>query len=251
VAAYGIANQVNTQLKAFSNAMIQAIQPQIIKNESSGDRWRMIKLSIISSKFSFFIFSIIALPLYFQLEFILQIWLKEVPSSTVIFCKLILILTLLQQLRAGITISSHAIGNIRKYQLYSATPQLFALPFGYLILYMGNPAYFILIVVVLIEIITIALNIIFFKTSTGYSMMEYLNKVILKCIFSLLPVFLAIFIIDNFLLAETNPVLRFFIITPLSVLLYCSAIFFLGLSVFEKDKILKLALKLKRFKKTS
>ena len=53
-AAYGIANQVGSQLQFFSRTMLRALNPQIMKSEGAGDRERMLRLSMMASKFGFF-----------------------------------------------------------------------------------------------------------------------------------------------------------------------------------------------------
>ena len=46
-AAYGIANQVNSQLSFFSSTIVTATRPQIVKSEGMGNRQRMLQISTI------------------------------------------------------------------------------------------------------------------------------------------------------------------------------------------------------------
>lgn len=237
--AYGIANQVNSQLRLFSEAMMQAIQPQMVKNEGGGDRPRVLMLAIISSRFSFFIFTIIALPIFLELEFIIDLWLVEVPESTITFCRLIILLTLIQQLRSGITIATHAIGKIKEYQFFNAPVQLLSLPFGYFLLYLGYPAYSIILAVIFIETIIVFLNIIFFKKMTDYNIFLYIKSVLISCILSLSVSLLLLFFIKNYVFSDFQTGLRVIFVVILSLIIYPATIYFLSLSTKEKSKLKK------------
>ena len=236
-AAYGVANQVNSQLRLFSEAMLQAIQPQMVKNEGGGDRARVLKLSIASSKFSFIIFSLLALPVFLELEFIINLWLIEVPDSTIVFCRLMILLTFIQQFRSGITVASHAIGKIKEYQLFNAPVQLLSLPLGYMFLFLGYSAYFILIAVLIIESIAVFLNILFFKKLTRFSPWQYVKDVIIINSISFLISFALIYLFNFSLKTLLPEYMRILIIFPVSILFYAMVIYFLSLKKEERQKV--------------
>ncbi|WP_298881821.1 hypothetical protein [uncultured Polaribacter sp.] len=233
-AAYGVANQVNSQLRMFSSAMLQAMNPHMVKTEGRGDRNKLIKLSLITSKFSFYLFSIFALPLYLEMEFIIGLWLVKVPEFTILFCKLMIILTIVQQYRTGITMATHAIGNIKEYQLLNSPIQLLSLPIGYLILKMGYPAYSILVIVIIIEIITLFINVFFFKKLTGHSKWRYSVDVIFKSLICLLFSYALGFYFQNYLMQEVNGFVRFLTISLTTVLTFLSAIYLVSFNENEK-----------------
>jgi Na+-driven multidrug efflux pump len=243
-AAYGIANQVNSQLKMFSSAMLQAMNPHMVKIEGSGDRDKLIRLSLITSKFSFYLFSLFALPLYLEMEFIIGLWLVNVPESTILFCKLMILLTIIQQYRTGITMATHAIGNIKEYQLLNSPIQLLSLPIGYLVLKMGYPAYYILVVVIIIEIITLITNIFFFKKSTGYSKWKYSIDVIFKSSICLIFSFILSFFIKKYLMEDFNKLLRLLVLTATSMVTFLVTIYFVSFKENEKLIFLKLSKKI-------
>jgi O-antigen/teichoic acid export membrane protein len=236
IAAYGIANQVNSQLRLFTESMIQSLQPQIVKSEGSGDRERMIKLSLIASKFSFYLFSFLALPLYINLEYILNLWLVKVPEGTFYFLKLIIILSVIQQFRTGILIATHSIGKIKEYQLFNAPVQLLSLPLGYLFLYLGYPFYSIILATIFIEIIIVFLNIFFFKKLTAYPPLDYVKNILLNGTLILLITYFTGYYVGTSLPLEL-PFLKLIITTVLCTLLFSYLIYCWSLNEFEKNKI--------------
>lgn len=52
-AAISIASQVISQLQAFSNNMIKAVNPVIVKSEGENNRENMLQVSMYSCKYSF------------------------------------------------------------------------------------------------------------------------------------------------------------------------------------------------------
>ena len=111
-AAYGIATQLNGQLMAFSNNMHKAVIPVITKSEGSGQREVMIYRSTVASKYSYLILAVLAIPFMLEMDFILKVWLKEIPQWTVMFAQLVLIQSLIGLLTSTYVVSLEAEGNI-------------------------------------------------------------------------------------------------------------------------------------------
>lgn len=179
-AAYGIANQVNGLLNSFSQNMLKALTPQIIKSEGSNDRNRMLRLSTLACSISYLLFAFFAVPLIIEMPYILQIWLKTIPDNTIIFCQLILILTLIQQLTIGLMSAIQSIGIIKNYQIVVGTLLIFNLPFAYLLIKLGFPAYFVLISSIVLEVIALFSRIWFAHNLAGLDVNIFLRKTLLK-----------------------------------------------------------------------
>jgi len=236
-AAYGIANQVNGQLMFFSSTMLSAIRPQIMKSEGSGERERMIRLALIANKFSFFLFTFFALPLFFEMPFILELWLKNVPAHTVEFCRAIIVLTLLIQLNTGLMTAVQAIGKIKVYQMVAGSIQLLTLPVGYVFLKLGYPPYSILVVSIVLEISSTIFRVYYFHHLTGYSIRAYLKEVIVNSLSSLLPVVMLIYFIRDLF---SNHWVELFMVCLISSMSYLLCIYLMGLTKGDKVFMSKL-----------
>ena len=185
------------------------------------------------------------MPIFLELDFIISLWLIDVPDSTVVFCKLIILLTIIQQLRSGVTIATHAIGKIKEYQFFNAPVQLLSLPFGYLFLFLGYPAYSIILAVISIETIVVFLNILFFKKLTNFSPLLYIREVVVNCLFSLGVSYLVLFSLKKYLFVSLDPEFRVLCMVILSMLVYPSIIYFFSLKDNERKKIKNLLIQLK------
>lgn len=230
-AAYGIANQVATQLNFFSATLLRALNPQIMKSEGANDRARMLRLAMMASKFGFFLLAIIAIPACFEMKTILQIWLKNVPPNTVIFCQLILIATLFNQLTIGLQSAAQAIGTIKYYQIVVGSVLLLNLPIAYMLLAFKYPAYSVIISYAGIELIAGTLRLYFVKHLGGLSIRLYLTRVIGR---EVVPT--AITIVSAFLLTKCiHHPYRFLISVPVNGLIFILSIYFFGLCKDEKE----------------
>lgn len=126
-AAYGIAQQVNGAVAFISVSILNAINPQIMKAEGAGDRERMVTLAEKESKYAFLLLSLVAIPLIFEMDTILHLWLTEVPPYAVGFCQLMLLAAVCDQLSVGLTSANQAIGQIKTYTLVFYTFKLVTL----------------------------------------------------------------------------------------------------------------------------
>ena len=95
-AAMGIANQVQSAVYSFVGNFQTAFNPQIVKSYASGDRGYFIDLIMRTSKYSYYLLYVISLPLYLCCEEVLALWLGEVPTYTVSFCRWMILFSLLE-----------------------------------------------------------------------------------------------------------------------------------------------------------
>ena len=96
VAARAISLQVNMAANQFVTNFRQAANPQIVKKYASGDYEGSKKLLLQSTKFSFFMMLMIALPVCVLAKPLLTLWLGLVPDYTVSFLQLVVIQSLFQ-----------------------------------------------------------------------------------------------------------------------------------------------------------
>lgn len=90
-AARGIAVQVEGLVKQFANNIQTAINPQILKNYATGELNRMYSLIMASSRYCFYFMFIFSLPIFIETDFLLTLWLGNVPDHTTSFIRIILL----------------------------------------------------------------------------------------------------------------------------------------------------------------
>ena len=116
-AAQGIAMRVNTSVYSFVANFMQASNPQITKNYAAGNLDEMHTLIIRSGKFGFFILLIVLLPLCVDINYVLGLWLSDVPAHTANFIVLVLLYSLVDCWVNPLCTGVLAQGNIKSYEI--------------------------------------------------------------------------------------------------------------------------------------
>jgi O-antigen/teichoic acid export membrane protein len=233
-ASFGVANQLSSMVKMFASGLGQAVVPQITKNYSAGDHKRSSQLVILASKFSFFLMAIPILPILLEADFILDVWLTEVPQYTSIFVKAMLIRSIIGTSQYGIVHLVNASGNIKLFKILSSGIMLLSLPLAYLAFRLGYPPYTISYIYILSAIVTFVTNQILLKTILNYDSIEFLTKstvkILLVCSLQI-PFFIAIRVF--------NPgFVRFLTFSLLSELVLFGSIYFIGMNRQERQSII-------------
>lgn len=133
-AARGIAAQVNNAVNNFSTNFFVAVRPQIVKRFAAQDHESMKKLIFSSSRFSVYLLWIISAPLIIRADYILHLWLKDVPEFATVFVQWILIYSLVNSLNNPVWTAVMATGQLKKVVLVGSNLFLLAFPANYLAL---------------------------------------------------------------------------------------------------------------------
>lgn len=230
-AAYGIANQVNSQITFFSDTVIKALRPQITISEGKGDRERMLRLANIASKIPFIMLLMVAMPIICETDLVLQFWLGKVPQYSKEMVQLTLMITLTALMTKGTQIAVEAVGNIKWLQILVGGLHFFAIPLGYLALLCGIPPYLALTCILFEEIIGSILRILVTHKVTGLKVRDFMSNVIFRNL-SLLALLLGAGFICTSLFA--SGIIRFVITACCSVVLCISLGYLIGLTSSER-----------------
>lgn len=78
-AARAIAFQIQGAVMQFVNNFMTAVRPQVIKNYADGNVDRMYTLTFYTAKFSYMLMLALVVPLCFEINFVLGMWLGDHP----------------------------------------------------------------------------------------------------------------------------------------------------------------------------
>lgn len=234
-AAQGVANQVTGQLGAFAGTMMKALNPVIAKSEGAGDRDLMLRASLMGTKISFFLLMFFYIPVLLEMPLIFKFWLKQIPEYTIIFCTLLLIRMLIEQLFITLTISISAVGNIKRFQIYNSILNFLPLIASYILFKMGFPPVYIYIVFIVYSIAGSGIILYFAKNDCGLSVNWFFDNVLIRCI-SAFAVTIVIAGLPLFILHDGLK--RLIITLSLSIISFCFSVWFIGFSKSERTKFL-------------
>ena len=178
-AAMGIITQLCGQLMVLTNNMMKAVNPVITKFAGSKNEEDMLRWSFTACRFSYLLLAWIAIPFCFESNYILRIWLKNVPEWTVIFLRLQLIRTLLEQLSLGMNTALNAQNRIKKLNIQSAYLFSIAIIAICLLFYLGFPPYMVFIVMIALVVIQTLLKLQLCHKYIGMGYGSYLKEVFL------------------------------------------------------------------------
>lgn len=177
-ASRGIANQINGVVQQFVMNFTTAVNPQIIKSYSIGDKDYAFSLVCKGAKFSYYLMFCIALPIMMETDAILELWLGTPPpqASEFVVWTLMGLLPMMVGFTLVTLINAH--GDIKQYQIVITLFGLAPFPLSWLAFYMGYSVISSLVIyfVVYYILIYVRLIVVHIKTLIPYSM--YMKEVI-------------------------------------------------------------------------
>lgn len=196
-AASGIATQVISAITTFVNNILTAFRPQIIKEYACGNYNRMESLMKMECMIVLSLATLIFVPLYINLDFILHLWLKTVPVSTLEFCSVLLISTIFTIINSILITGIHATGNIRNLSVYAGTINLFCLLFTYSFFKTGFEAFYAYVALIISVLLQIVGNsIILQRQIPQLSVLGILYKCLSPIIVLVISVVISHFVIE-------------------------------------------------------
>ena len=231
-AAYGITMQVQGTVQAFVTNFQMAVNPQIIKHYAAGNKEECIKLIFQSAKFSYFLMFIIVCPIIFNIDFILELWLKNPPKYTSVFVILCLINLLIECISGPLMIGAQATGNIKWYQIIIGTLIFLNLPISYFLLKIYENPKLIYYTSIIISFISLVFRLFFLKKIMKFPVIIFFNDVLLRII--VVTVLVILFCCFLFQLIITRNETKYFFINIIFLEFFIT--FFVYIVGFNKDE---------------
>lgn len=202
-AARGIAVQVQGAVAQFSVNFQTALNPQITKSYAVHDYFCMHSLIFRSSRFTFFLLFLLSLPVMFETEMMLTVWLKTVPPNTVVFLRLMLCATIVDAVSNPLMVAAASTGKIRFYQSIVGGILLAILPVSYIALKFGGSPSSVFVVHLAICLLAFVVRLFIIRPMIQLSLIEYMKQVVIRC-FVVAVISLVLPLLLKFLLPEEN-----------------------------------------------
>lgn len=235
-AARGISAQVHAAIQSFVANFMTALNPQITKSYASGDYVYMMKLIERGTRFSFYLFFLLSLPVIIETKRILSIWLVEVPEHTVNFVRLILIFAMIETLSGALITTMLATGKIKKYQIVVGGLQLMNFPVSYLLLKMGLFPEITVVVAIFLSVCCLIARLLMLRNMIDLNIAGFTRQVLLNVFFvgfvsTICPIVVYLNMSEGWM--------RFMYVIILSLFSSSLVIFFLGCNKGERIFILE------------
>lgn len=245
-AAMGIASQVNAAVVSLTTSFQTAFNPQITKSYAARDYEYLRTLVYLTSKLSYYLLFLVSLPLMFNMDWCLHIWLEDVPPYASIFSILILCNAILNALSTPFNYAVLSTSNIKWFQIVTSIVYLSDLILVYVFFSLEAPAYTALAVKVSIMCLMLFVRLYF-----ANKVVESINFVTYT-VDTLLPIGLITLICVTIGLGLYSPwfvfipqIVRLFLLVTIS----SGVVYLVGLKQNEKKQILKMITKIVRNRK--
>ena len=237
-AARAISLQINAGFNSFSNSFITSIRPPMIKAYAENNYSYLTKIFYISNKFIYYCLLLIGLPIIYEMDTILRLWLKSASTDTIIFSRLILIYSIIMALHNPITIIMQATGRVKQYFIPVESITLLCLPITYVLFKCGCPAYTTFYAMIVVAIIAHIIRLICLKTYfKPFSVVEYIRHFILPAVFITSVASICCYFTHMWI---DNMLLRLFMVFLVSVIIITPLVFSVGLTSNEKHELKRL-----------
>lgn len=168
--ALGLANSLNAYITMFANNLTQPIQPQITKSYTIGNVNRVNELLIMCIKYSFMLMLLISCPFFMDADWLLSLWLGNVPDYVSAFLTLLIIDNLVQSFNSGISSIIFASGKIALYQVVINTMRIIAIIVAFFVLRTGAQPQSLFYTYILFSVLAVAATQWCLKKTLNYNL---------------------------------------------------------------------------------
>ncbi len=219
-AAYAVAVQVSHMLEIFAMNFKQAVVPQLMQSFGANDLSRMNKLIFSGTKVTFLLMMLITIPVIFEAEFILNIWLKEPPEHASVFTMLIVMVVNINTFYYFIYQAVHASGRIKKQQILTSISYITSVGVIYIAFKLGASIYYAVIIPILFSIIRNIIVVYSAVETIDFKIKEYISSVIIPCISVVFTLAIITFIIKQTMDASFLRIIIVLVTNTISTVLF-------------------------------
>lgn len=232
-AAFAISLQINNAFNSLSGSVVLAFKPAIIKAYSEKNHGYLNGLFNMGNKFLFYVLLLVALPIFFEMETILKLWLGFADATTLLFSRMIVIYSILLALNNPITTIIQATGHVKEYHLQVESVTLLCLPLALLLFYLDCPAYCMLLSMLAVCLVAHLIRLACLKKYYSlYRLSDYFRRFVLPAaIVVLLMTAVSVLLMENI----ENITLRFAMFFTVEPLFMAIVVFMIGIDHRERQ----------------
>lgn len=234
-AAYAVAVQVSNMVNTFVINFKQSMVPQMVSAYGANDKSAMCKIINMGTKICFLLMLMITIPVIFEGQFILDIWLKTPPEHSVRLVALVLITINISSFTYFHYQGVHATGKIVGQQIWISSTYIVNIVVIYLLFKMGSSFESALYVNMIISAAQCIINMIYAHNKYAYDIRLFFKSILTPCIIIVAIVVAVMFCLTlNF----APSVGRFILVIGISEVLIITLGYFILLNNREKQQVI-------------
>lgn len=174
--AFAISKSVRQYTEELSAKLASASASQMIQSYAAGNRERYTYLSNKIGRINILLFEIIAFPLLIELDFVLHLWLGKVPEGALQFTYLNILVGGVSLTASGIYNIIDASGKIKWFKINTSFFFLMCIPLGWVLFRLGYPAYSLLFLFLMADIIQRMIQLWLMHSILKYDSWDFVRK---------------------------------------------------------------------------
>lgn len=233
-AARGVAYQVSAAVQTLISSFQQSMNPQITKRYAAGETDSMMRLVRAGSKYSFLLLLICFVPILVRPDYILGLWLGNVPEYASGFLVMAIVMALITSMGGPLNTAMQATGDIKLFQIVVSIIMCCDIPLAYLFLTFGIEPYLVTGVSIFTSILCLFAKLYLLKRQIEYDLGNFILSVVCRnAIVAVAIVILFVLISDYIPLSFAG----FLLLSVLSLVLNGAIIYFVGFDSSERKLI--------------
>jgi len=210
----------------------------------------MISLSLRTCKFAVFLTYLWLIPLFIEIDYVLELWLKTVPEYSGTFCRIVLLTFLFDTATQGFRSAVMATGNIKKFQLTLGTILMLTFPIVWVIYKLtGSPTLAVSTLALISGIHSLG-RVYWVKQLLNVPYSYWINGVLIKSLLILIPTLIISLLLKYWIDSSFGFLI---LLSATSFVATCTSSWFFALDEAEKgfirEKIERIVLKVNTPKK--
>ena len=243
-AVYSISLQLKNSILSIALNLFKRISPQITKTYANGEIETHKKLVYSGSKLEVYLIYFIMIPFLFRTDYIMHLWLGNVPPYAVQFAQCTVFISLTYALFEPIRASVFATNRITRFLIIPEIFYLLVLPVGYAVSKTYNNPAILIAIIVGMDVLTCGLRTYYAVKVSPLKSMEILKEVLMpSCVVAILDSIicygLSIWLQDN--------IIGFIMILLINSIALILIIAVFGMKSTERNLCCSVVLKIIRF----
>lgn len=198
-AGRGIAYQVKSAIQTLCNNIFVAVQPVIVQQAAQKEKELIFSNIFRLSKLNFFVSAITVVPIFVFAEYILKIWLGQIPPMSIPFVKLLMMYIVIRSLHSPIDLLFKAYGKVKRYQMVDSITLVLSVPLSFIFLKLGAPLYCVFVIMSIVEVINLSSIVVCANNELGFDAISYFKKVGIPCGVGFIVFFLFAYLFNYFI----------------------------------------------------
>ena len=244
-AAYAVAVQVSHTVNTFVVNFKQSMVPQMMSAYGAGDKQAMQKIINMGTKITFLLMLMISVPVIFEGQFILNIWLGTPPEHSSRLVVLVLLAINISSFTYFHYQGVHATGKILGQQIWISSSYVLNVAIILLAFKLGAGFESALYVNMVVSAFQCCVNLYYSKKCYDYNIMDFVRHTLLPCVLTVLVI---VSVLLPMVLLIHPSVVRFFMVSCVAEGLIGVLGYFMVLDTIERKRLLELLRKVKKKK---